>query len=531
MPDAHRQAVVYGTDQRVEALQHPSASLRAAARNGVMLVSRGSVTKGADGYLKFDALTLAEAQNLCPGEVFASQITPGTCSGFLIGGDRVISAGHCFGTWEQTIAQSNELCPFIDVVLDYELAANGSGPRVPNDRLFGCKRVLSRDLQENDAVQFELDRDTGRAGLTLDPVTPLVTGGALSAVGHPDGIAKKIVTGMRVRNPNEIAGVGGGGLFTFEGDLFHGNSGSPILDATSLRVVGVHSFGWEPDYDTDPVLGCTRTHRVADSAGAPAGGVYVGGILLEQTLSGTLAHSSGRVLTVDDYAPGSVPRLAPMRGDARDSFYYHPNGTFVVGGGWGTNVLGVSGSGVTVQGANASSAQQWRLSELQLLAFAGKCVQLVAPLIGARRLELRDCVAGTSAQRITLSPDGTLRTSDGRCVQPRAGLSTAGTLVETATCTGSLAQRWLSSRYGFFVAFNGASPRQCLEVQGGRPLANAPLQISTCRSDTDKSIAAQQFHARGTVKSASGQCLEGVGDSVRMSTCTSAASHRWDYYR
>jgi len=224
MPDAHRLAVLYGTDQRVEALQHPSASLRAAARNGVMLVSRGSVTKGADGYLEFDALTLAEAQNLCPGEVFASQITPGTCSGFLIGGDRVISAGHCFGTWEQTIAQSNELCPFIDVVLDYELAANGSGPRVPNDRLFGCKRVLSRDLQENDAVQFELDRDTGRAGLTLDPVTPLVTGGALTAVGHPDGIAKKIVTCMRVRNPNEIAGVGGGGLFMFEGDLFHGNS-------------------------------------------------------------------------------------------------------------------------------------------------------------------------------------------------------------------------------------------------------------------------------------------------------------------
>lgn len=193
---------------------------------------------------RFRAPTLAETQSLCPGQRFADQPAAAFCSGTLIDDDLVLTAGHCI--------ENQEACERTRFVFDYFFEAPGTLASVSRSDVYGCRRLVVRQLDEGsrDYAIVQLDRPATAAGRVPAPVRlesgPVSAGTRLGIIGFGSGIPAKIDSGGRVLDPRPRAL----DFFTATTDSFGGNSGSGVFDLASGAVVGVLVRG-DRDYRSD----------------------------------------------------------------------------------------------------------------------------------------------------------------------------------------------------------------------------------------------------------------------------------------
>lgn len=248
--------VLYGNDDRRDWYEL-SQSEKTMARSVGAMVEKSYLVEGNGTYTYTEKLpTLITRKRLCRDVKYWDQTVIGVCSGFLIGDDILLTAGHCIDHIEDS-------CSNFSWVFSYNMV----GPEnllneISKEAVYNCKEVLhSKTTNRLDYAVIKLDRPVrNRSALRLNRKASIAKGEELFTMGHPLGLPLKFADNGKVLDKTSDY------LFTASLDTFAGNSGSPVLNAKTKKVEGVLVRG-KTDYaeDYDPKFGvCYTVNRCND---------------------------------------------------------------------------------------------------------------------------------------------------------------------------------------------------------------------------------------------------------------------------
>lgn len=273
-----RAPIVYGADDRIEALDYPDSTLVATTTELVgALLPRAFVARDGDGWL-LTGPALKDEVALCEGERFTEQPRLAVCTALLVAPNAILTAGHCIPP---------ELLSGYLFVRGYHLG--GTFPRVAADRVHELEALLSRvdgDLTSASNRDMAIARLRTRSALPSFDLSvrrdPLEPGERVIVVGTSEGLPIKIEDG------GTVLATSSSGYFEMTSDTFRGSSGSPVL-ARDGNLLGM-LVGGAADYQRDESAGCYR--RLALAAPAARGEIALDVAVLRDALDGALSEAS-----------------------------------------------------------------------------------------------------------------------------------------------------------------------------------------------------------------------------------------------
>jgi hypothetical protein len=257
--------VIYGEDNRME-IYEVSPFERHLARSTATMVHKQNISQNnIRGYtlnqsslrefMEFQTEEMSEVMGetitFCQEEKFVDQPSAGSCSGFLIGPDLLVTAGHC--------AELENFCSDYKWVFDYKVdeESQKAGSDLKYDDIYSCKKVISSKLDMPKSLDYaliQLDRKViGRRPLDYRREGTVEAGAEIMVIGSPSGLPLKVANGARVRSNDHSA------YFSANLDTFQGNSGSAVFNAKTGKVEGILVRG-EEDYVFDSKRKCVRAN-------------------------------------------------------------------------------------------------------------------------------------------------------------------------------------------------------------------------------------------------------------------------------
>lgn len=259
--------IIYGDDGRVEIHAVESQAVQNLGQSIAARVSHWSLDVNESKFSFSDVSLLSDmwAAGVCADEKFAKQPTVADCTGFLVGEDLLVTAGHCALDVEGVINNEETFeCQSNSWVFDYKMQ-NGSTitKDIKLDSLYNCKEVIFGKLTEDeDFALIRLDRKViDRNPLKMRSRDKIRLNEDIFVIGHPSGLPMKYTGDSQVReNSNQY-------FFSTNLDTFGGNSGSPVFNERTLEVEGILVRG-RTDYVDSEVDGqfCMRVN-VCDQDG------------------------------------------------------------------------------------------------------------------------------------------------------------------------------------------------------------------------------------------------------------------------
>ncbi len=234
--------VIYGKDGRVDTYESQDPLFAKLSESTVALFRKKNLIKIDGESYKMKGVTYQKRKRLCDSERFKDQPAYGFCSGFLVGPDIVITAGHCISS-----------CDSIAFVFDFKMKnAKEFEEIIPKSNVYTCEKILSiAEVGSRDHALIKLDRTvTNRVPLRLRKEGEVQKGDRLIVIGHPGGIPTKLADGAAVRNSNP-----GKDYFTANLDTYGGNSGSAVFNLDNALIEGILVRG-APDYVKVPGKSC-----------------------------------------------------------------------------------------------------------------------------------------------------------------------------------------------------------------------------------------------------------------------------------
>jgi V8-like Glu-specific endopeptidase len=237
--------VVYGDDNRLDVFQTTNPLYKKLAAGTAAMISDSHLDKVGD-LVTVTGGTLQD-DGVCMDEKFIHQTTSAMCSGFLVGKNLLLTAGHCI--------ESMDDCENNSWVFDYSNTESEKTLYTVNKKdVYKCTKIIARALDsstDNDFALVQLDRATDREALSFRTSGKVATKAGLVVIGHPSGLPTKVADGAFVRsNANKY-------YFQANLDTFGGNSGSAVFDSTTGMVEGILVRG-ERDYILDSSANCYR---------------------------------------------------------------------------------------------------------------------------------------------------------------------------------------------------------------------------------------------------------------------------------
>jgi hypothetical protein len=226
---------IYANDDRREVSDSANdPAMAEAARSTGVLVFASSLKNYSNDEFKLESVTYGKRWDLCKEERFIEQPSAGVCSGFLVGPDLFVTAGHCI--------QNAEQCSKLKVVFDYSYQ-DSTHPVLPlKTNVYSCKKVLAAEtgtLSGADYSIIQLDRSVDdREPLKLNDSDSFNLDLNLTVISYPLGLPAKIAAGARVRSAENA-------YFVATTDSFEGSSGAPVLNSATGEVEGIVSRGDE----------------------------------------------------------------------------------------------------------------------------------------------------------------------------------------------------------------------------------------------------------------------------------------------
>ena len=231
--------VVYGEDNRLDLFEVKNKLFRTLAKSTAGMVDLKMLDNKGDTFALSQKITLEEGLNVCPSEKFSDQPLAANCSGFLVGEDILVTAGHCYS------GMAANSCRTHAWVFDYamESAASINTEDIPRENVYHCKKVIKVKFDRNeDFAVIKLDRKvTGRKPLKVRKTGKVADKTPLVVIGHPSMLPTKVSPGGTVLlNDGKFQ-------FTTTLDTFQGNSGSAVFNAKTGVVEGILVSG-KTDY-------------------------------------------------------------------------------------------------------------------------------------------------------------------------------------------------------------------------------------------------------------------------------------------
>ncbi len=275
--------VVYGNDDRKDIFETSNATHLKLAKSTAGMIHKAMFTKGrADGSFDLkNTQTLERAENICTSERFIDQPLAPTCSGFLVGPDTLITAGHCYKSFHTP----QKVCNDFAWVFDYDMKSASHDPtkNLTINNIYNCVSVSFAQLDDQyDFSIIKLDRKVvGRQPLKYRTSGKISNTDPLVVIGHPSGLPTKISANGRVTYNYETT------RFSTNLDTFHGNSGSAVFNSTTGQVEGILIMGkndYRPSIFSLPDS-CKVVNKCTDAgqnctAGAEAGPIQYGEVVL-----------------------------------------------------------------------------------------------------------------------------------------------------------------------------------------------------------------------------------------------------------
>ncbi len=237
--------VVYGEDNRIEVSEISNPEFREYARSTAAMFPQSNI---GDNY-EVLASTLSERKNLCLDERFSEQKTPASCSGFLVGSDILVTAGHCI--------KNQGDCDSFKWVFDWNEGVETLNP----ENIYSCESIIKREKYDDtgsDYAVLKLDRRvSGRTPLKYRKSGKISEGESIFVIGYPSGLPGKFADGAQVRARSKEY------WFATNLDTFAGNSGSAVFNELTGQVEGILVRG-HTDYYYDNIENCFRV-KVCES--------------------------------------------------------------------------------------------------------------------------------------------------------------------------------------------------------------------------------------------------------------------------
>lgn len=232
--------VVYGEDNRLDVYEVTNPLYLKLAKSTAGMVSNHAIKKSSNGTFYFPRkVSLERGMNICPNERFANQPLLANCSGFLIGEDILVSAGHCFKG--QAEGSCDDYSWIFGLGMQSENKINLN--HIPQKNVYRCKRIINATLdRQQDFAVIQLDRKVeGREPLKYRTKGRVATNTELVVIGHPSMLPLKIAdAGTILRNKGPYK-------FSTSLDTFQGNSGSAVFNAETGTLEGILVSG-KTDY-------------------------------------------------------------------------------------------------------------------------------------------------------------------------------------------------------------------------------------------------------------------------------------------
>lgn len=244
--------VIYGEDNRKDVYDSTNASFIELSKSTAAMINGANLKSVLNGEVEITGATL-QGRGICAQERFSQQISAANCSGFLVAGNKLVTAGHCIKTEAD--------CAKYKWVFDYKVDSADQGKvNVPSTSVYSCKKIIARSLDnatKDDYAFIELDRTvTDRQPVKLRKSGKVSKGTELVVIGHPTGLPTKISDGAKVRSLSSK-------FFSANLDTYGGNSGSAVFNVETEEVEGILVRG-ETDYVYNSALGCQVSNKCAD---------------------------------------------------------------------------------------------------------------------------------------------------------------------------------------------------------------------------------------------------------------------------
>lgn len=247
--------VVYGVDNRLEVFE-AAASMKVLAASTAAMIPPRELTKNEDGTFSTTQDPL-KANGICEDDPYANQPTPANCSGFLVGPDLLMTAGHCI--------RSQSACEGMKWVFGFAVdeATKKAGISIAADEIYSCKLLVNQELMSfkgTDHALIQLDRVVkNRLPLNFRAEGTAEVGDPLVVIGHPMGLPTKVADGAAIRTNTHPH------YFVATLDTFGGNSGSAVFNTNTLTIEGILVRG-ETDYVYNSDKMCREVFVCAEDA-------------------------------------------------------------------------------------------------------------------------------------------------------------------------------------------------------------------------------------------------------------------------
>lgn len=247
--------VIYGDDNRVDVMDSTNAMYVELSKSTAGMVSKFDIKPAGNGEVELKGGALS-SRGICKSERFAEQPSVANCSGFLVGEDLLVTAGHC--------VRSTSDCNKYNWVFDYKISYKGQTKvKVEADKVYKCKKVINTVLSRSSMDDFaliQLDRKvTDRRILDYRRKGRIAKNEKLVVIGHPSGLPTKIADGAYVKSLQTK-------FFRANLDTYGGNSGSAVFNANTGVVEGILVRG-ATDYVYDSNQGCRVSNVLGQHEG------------------------------------------------------------------------------------------------------------------------------------------------------------------------------------------------------------------------------------------------------------------------